>query len=485
MSYDLRMRHDEYLARYRNQFDASKYMTSYTSNATSINNTTQNGTYANGVSDAGLFANKCTDGKDDGKIGFASAVGNLAEGIIKGAWNGLTGMLGFGKNANGKTTWNPLKALGTIAIGAACIAFPVFGAIACTIGAVSGGVQLYNGIKGVVEAKKMGSDAAAKAAWENIGEGGATFVGCTLGAIASVGAMKSSASLSAIDDVAKAAGKSVDDILGSADDLAKAIDGADDSAKAASRYLKSKGITNADDIIKSVNDAADTTKIMDAAKTQGKSSSLDALKAKDLKGAEKLTETAKAFGKDAVSSTINNGKKVGQLAKSSYEAVDEFAKASKTKRKAGKELAAADDALKNGVNLPEDELEALKVTRDMAKVDADTASDALKGTKIGGKIEQGKTKFGELTTKVRGTNIEDTMTSLKSKKISFKDITSKMNKQSVSAVKNRLSETGNKVWNFLTTGEGTYAQAVQQYGYSNVLEVVKVLFAYGQVEQTV
>lgn len=128
------------------------------------------------------------------------------------------------------------------------------------------------------------------------------------GSSASLGAMKASANLTAIDDVARAVGKSADDILGSVDDLTKVIDGVDDSAKAASKFLKFKGITNVDDVLNSVDNATVAVKIMDAAKAQGKSSSLDALKAKDLKGTKKLTETAKAFGKDALSSTKNNEK---------------------------------------------------------------------------------------------------------------------------------------------------------------------------------
>ena len=121
--------------------------------------------------------------------------------------------------------------------------------------------------------------------WENIGEGGSTVVGCVLGAKASVGAMKG-ASTAAVDDVIKS--------LDNVDDVTKALKGvnrsnADEVAEAL------KGIDHADDVI-------------NAAKANDLSA-LGKIKAdKSLTGGKKVTETIKAFGQDALSSSKNNAR---------------------------------------------------------------------------------------------------------------------------------------------------------------------------------
>lgn len=112
--------------------------------------------------------NKCTDGKDDGKISFWSKVGNCLEGaaktIVGTVYNIVT---------------DPKKLVLTVAGGLALALFattPV-GAVVVPILGVAGGAKLLTaGIKNILEAdqkaKNASTDEEAKDAWEDIGQGG-------------------------------------------------------------------------------------------------------------------------------------------------------------------------------------------------------------------------------------------------------------------------------------------------------------------------
>lgn len=127
--------------------------------------------------------NTCTDGKDDGKIGFFSALGNAVQGIGKTIVNGVKGMFTNkeGKFSLGKTL---LSAAGI----ALCVAVPAVGVAACAVGGVMGAVQVGKGIGNAVTAK---TDAEAKQAWEDIGGGTFTVAASVVGAKAGVKAVKS------------------------------------------------------------------------------------------------------------------------------------------------------------------------------------------------------------------------------------------------------------------------------------------------------
>ncbi len=130
---------------------------------------------------------KCTDGKDDGKIGFFSAIGNAVKGVGKTIVNGVKGMFTGkdGKFSLGKT----LLSVGTAAL---CFAVPAVGVAACVIGGTMGALQVG---KGIYNAATAETDAEAKEAWQNIG-GGAFSVGMSVvGAKAGVKAMQKGASL--------------------------------------------------------------------------------------------------------------------------------------------------------------------------------------------------------------------------------------------------------------------------------------------------
>ena len=132
---------------------------------------------------------KCTDGKDDGKIGFFSAIGNAIKGVGKTIVNGVKGMFtdSEGKFSLGKT----LLSVGTVA---ACIAFPAVGIAACAIGGTMGAIQVG---KGIYNAATAETDAEAKEAWQNIGGGAFTVATSAVGAKAGINAVKATSTAGA------------------------------------------------------------------------------------------------------------------------------------------------------------------------------------------------------------------------------------------------------------------------------------------------
>ena len=145
----------------------------------------------------------CTDGKDDGKLGFFESIGSAISGAVKGVVNGVKGMF-FDENGN-FSLGNTLK---TIATGAACLipgVGPVIAAGLCTVGVVKGVSGVAQGISAAASAT---TDAEAKAAFESIGSGVLTTGLSAVGVKASVGAIAKNVAntgvvASAADDVAK------------------------------------------------------------------------------------------------------------------------------------------------------------------------------------------------------------------------------------------------------------------------------------------
>ena len=125
---------------------------------------------------------KCTDGKDDGKIGFFSKLFHAAKGIVKTVVNGVKGMV-TDKNGN----FSLGKTLLSVATTALCIAVPAVGLAACAVGVVAGGIQVG---KGIIRASQATTDAEAKEAWQNIGGGAFTVAMSVAGAKAGVKAVK-------------------------------------------------------------------------------------------------------------------------------------------------------------------------------------------------------------------------------------------------------------------------------------------------------
>ena len=112
--------------------------------------------------------NECTDGKDDGKISFWSKVGNCIEGAGKTIVSTIHNIVS-----------DPIKLVGTVnsaLILAAFAATPVGAVVVPVLGLIVAGKLIYSGVKTIIEADKQAknatTDADAKDAWEDIGQGG-------------------------------------------------------------------------------------------------------------------------------------------------------------------------------------------------------------------------------------------------------------------------------------------------------------------------
>lgn len=108
--------------------------------------------------------NGCTDDVDDGKIGFWSKVGNVVQGVFKGAVDMVKGALK-----------HPFKTIAAIAISCIPVVGPAFMIGMGAYGVISGGMQIAKNwqIANQIE-KNGGTDAEVKAAWENVGSGALT-----------------------------------------------------------------------------------------------------------------------------------------------------------------------------------------------------------------------------------------------------------------------------------------------------------------------
>lgn len=162
--------------------------------------------------------NKCTDDKDDGKVGFWNATGNVLEGALKSI-NPLNILKNLTCNEEGKFSFG--KTLTNVAIGvgvaALTTAFPVAGGAVIAglgaMGAVSGATKALDNVQTALSAE---TDAQAKAAWENVGSGsvetaisaGVASAGVTkvLGAIQNSKAVSSLSSLANTAKTAKQGG---------------------------------------------------------------------------------------------------------------------------------------------------------------------------------------------------------------------------------------------------------------------------------------
>lgn len=121
--------------------------------------------------------NKCTDGKNDGKVGFFGAIGGFFKGIGKAVVNTVVGIV-----------TDPKKLLMTAGAVALAIVCPPAGVAMAVAGGISAVGTIGKGIGAAMSAK---TDAEAKDAWENIGAGGLQLGLSALGAKAGLKAMRS------------------------------------------------------------------------------------------------------------------------------------------------------------------------------------------------------------------------------------------------------------------------------------------------------
>lgn len=113
------------------------------------------------ISDSG---ETCTDGEDDGKIGFFSACGNIIKGAAKGLVNGIKGM--FCDQEGNFSLGNTLKSAALIGACFIPLAGPYIAAGLCIYGVAKGSTGI---IKSISTAANAETDAEAKEAFQSLG----------------------------------------------------------------------------------------------------------------------------------------------------------------------------------------------------------------------------------------------------------------------------------------------------------------------------
>ena len=178
------------------------------------------------------FLSTCTDGEDDGKIGFKEGAKAFLGGVANHYLNSVEEIKDFVKKNPKKSS---LLAAGALVLGGLAIA--TFGA-PLVLGAISvagialGVKSVVNGVKGAVgnikDAKNATTDAEKKEALYGLGGNSAEVVD---GAVAIYGGAKglqtATKAISQVDDYARCIGDTTEEIQENLDDLLKKVE--DDS----------------------------------------------------------------------------------------------------------------------------------------------------------------------------------------------------------------------------------------------------------------
>lgn len=390
------------------------------------NGTISSITYENDSVQLSSSKEKCTDGKDDGKIGLLSAVGNTIKGVGKTIVNGVKGMF---TNSEGEFSLG--KTLLSVGTAATCIAFPALGVAACAIGGVMGAIQVG---KGVYNAATADTDAQAKEAWQNIGGGAFTVAASVTGAKAGVKAVKNTSTakggLASLDDNAKLGQKAV--ALGK--DMVSSTKNQYNTVKtSATAYAKTaqegvKGYKQKQNInkAKAEMNTAETSTEYNTAKANFEQAKSEYNVSVDTKQKIAKFETTK-------NNIVDSAKHPQQTAKNALQTAKEVREINKT-RKANAKALAKQEA---GKTLTETETQAIS-------------------------------NWDNLSTK--GYSEEALQIVQKQNEIGFNL------SESAKSLKNLdLKGTQAQIAEALTSGETTYAQAVQKYGYDNVAQVLQYL----------
>ena len=412
-------------------------------------------------------ANKCTDGKDDGKVGFFSAAGNIIKGAAKNAVSAVKGCF-TDKNGN----FSPLKTLSTVAMGAACVAFPAVGMVACGIGAVTGGASMA---KGVMNALNATTDAEAKDAWEQVGAGGLTLATSVVGAKASFSAVKNSstAGLAGLDDaaaaIAKQEGKT--SILSQLDDTAT---------------IGQKASALGKDMLSSTSNGLKNAKA-------AVSETFNTIKEKAPENPfKKKTTTAETGAETATTETTPKTEVTSETTPETATTETTPKATSKAKEHRAKLKEA-----KENLKAAEKELKGAQKGDDDIIIGA--AEDKYIAAKNAYKEVKNDTTFGEYKTKFtsKASDIaskSDTYQTLKNGKNVLteggaKEIISNIKKNlttdNIKQIYQSLSSDGKKIYNYLENDSTKYAKAVQKYGYDNVLEVLEAFGGFKLADEAV
>lgn len=261
------------------------------------------GNEVNGDSYVSIGGETCTDGKDDGKIGFFGAIGNAIKGIGKTAVNMVKGCF---TNKEGKFSLG--KTLLTLGTAALCVAVPAVGLVACGVGAVTGGIQIGKGIYKAATAK---TDAEAKLAWQDVG-GGALVTGLSVaGAKASYSAVMKTSTAGATASLGKDAS-----LLAKGKALVADMKSSTVNSASAIKTAASQGLANAKAALKEANPAQ---AVKDGAKTAA-----ETVKDGAKTAAEAVKDGAKTAAeavKDAVKNPKTTVKTIAQSTKNLFNKV--------------------------------------------------------------------------------------------------------------------------------------------------------------------
>lgn len=427
----------------------------YVSNSTKVDNNANVQTSESG--------NTCTDGKDDGKIGLFSAIGHAVKGAVKGVVNGIKGCF-TDKDGN----FSIGKTLLTVAAGAACIAFPAVGLVACGVGAAVGTV---NFAKGVYNAATAETDAQAKDAWEQVGDGAFTAVTSAVGIKSSLSAVKATSTSG----------------IANADDAFKAVDKLDDVAK--NNFLdKIDDISDLDNLSK-----ADLSKIKNAAKEVGADTSKLGNLAEDASKLDKVKALASDMGSSTKNQAVVVRAKFGELKSNAKTTKD-----AKTYNKNSEQIEQL-EAKKMETDLStaeKNKLETLtKKNQELAQEYTDKGINIKeKASSLQDKksvAQAAKDSFGKYTSQAKNklteqkTAFKDAISQNKGIKAKLAAIKEQAGSVKFNAIKSGLTEKGKAIYELLTDTNNGYAQAVKQYGYDNVLQVIETFAGYRVADEAV
>lgn len=385
--------------------------------------------------------NYCTDGKDDGHIGILSVVGNVVEGAGKAVINGVKGMF-TDKNGN----FSLLKTASTVALGAACVAFPAVGLTMCGFGVVAGGTKLVKNFANALGAK---TDAEAKDAWEAVGDGALTT------AVSAVGA--------------KASFKAVQTSAGAASEFAKLGDDATLLQKA-SALGKDMVTSTKNNFVKL---RTFITNISDAVKIQNANKNIKGYETADISkmNADQLVKMEESYyNAKANLQILEENESAVKIANNMQTRADASQAAKSTLDSAKTALSEAQKALKAAEKTGDDILIADKLN------DLNAAREAYNSVKntVGFK--------NNLMANV-GNRLSETQTAQCLKTI--KTLKAAVSKSTFQNILKSMSKDGQAVINFLTKESGSYYEAVNKYGYKNVAEALEVFASYRLIDETV
>lgn len=465
------------------QYNYDPSMYGYTVNGGVVYNPQQTNLIATSQADSFSSStdNTCTDGKDDGKIGFFSALGNAVQGVGKTIVNGIKGMF---TNKEGKFSLG--KTLLTVGTAALCIAVPAVGfAVAC-IGGVMGAVQIG---KGAINAANATTDAEAKAAWEDIGGGAFTVGMSVVGAKAGVKAVKSTSTatngLASLDDAATIGQKAKafgHDMISSTTNNFKKIDNfaTTSGIKETPKAIKQKHAVNkAKAEMRNAKTSAEYTAAkakFDAAKadynvsTQAKQNvaKLENIKNQATEAVKNPGETAKTI-KGKVVDAKTTAKEVLEINKMRSANAKALAKQDAGQILSDSELQAIADW--DALATKGFSQESLNIVNKQNTLQYNV-SEKISGAKT---YLEGKTpSVSNLKKSVSNSIKHPIKTSQAGWSKALKTIKG-FNKQTIKDFGSKLSSPAQKAWDAISTGKYSYPEAVSEFGYESVAEIVQMM----------